>query len=122
MNHSSQNWGVVVSVRGSVVDVRFDTRFPLIYSLLRTGQDGCIAIDVFGTLSTVKRRRQMSNGAASIARPLRWHVVPLNLTYLKIEPESFCHRELVVFVIALIAAHPVASLVLGAVERLIGLV
>jgi len=38
--------GVVVSVRGSVVDVRFDGRLPPILSLLRTGPDQRIIIEV----------------------------------------------------------------------------
>ena len=40
------NPGVVVSVRGSVVDVRFEGRLPPIYTLLRAGKDGQIAIEV----------------------------------------------------------------------------
>lgn len=38
--------GVIVSVRGSVVDVRFDERLPPIYSVLRAGDDGQIVIEV----------------------------------------------------------------------------
>ena len=45
-NLSLPNLGAVVSVRGSVVDVRFEGRLPPIYSLLRAGQDGQIAIEV----------------------------------------------------------------------------
>ena len=37
--------GTVVSVRGSVVDVRFDTQLPPIHSLLRTGDEGGIVIN-----------------------------------------------------------------------------
>src|ERR1700728_3174775 len=40
------NRGAVVSVRGSVVDVRFDADLPPIYTLLRTGEHGAIAIEV----------------------------------------------------------------------------
>jgi F-type H+-transporting ATPase subunit beta len=40
------NTGVVVSVRGSVVDVRFDERLPPIQSLLSGGNDGKILIEV----------------------------------------------------------------------------
>jgi F-type H+-transporting ATPase subunit beta len=40
------NLGVVVSVRGSVVDVRFDQQLPPIHSLLRAGDDGEIFIEV----------------------------------------------------------------------------
>ena len=38
--------GVVASVRGSVVDVRFDEGLPSIYSVLRAGNEGEIAIEV----------------------------------------------------------------------------
>jgi F-type H+-transporting ATPase subunit beta len=41
----SQNLGSVVSVRGSVVDVRFDTHLPPIYSVLRAGEEGRIVIE-----------------------------------------------------------------------------
>ena len=40
------NLGVVVSVRGSVVDIRFDEHLPPIYSVLRTGVDKQIVIEV----------------------------------------------------------------------------
>ncbi len=40
------NPGSVVSVRGSVVDVRFERRVPPIHSLLRTGADRQIVIEV----------------------------------------------------------------------------
>ncbi len=43
---NSLNHGVVVSVRGSVVDVRFDGRLPPIYSLLRAGDQQQIVIEV----------------------------------------------------------------------------
>jgi F-type H+-transporting ATPase subunit beta len=40
------NAGVIVAVRGSVVDIRFDERLPPIYSVLRTGLDKSIVIEV----------------------------------------------------------------------------
>jgi len=40
------NVGSVLSVRGSVVDVRFDGRLPPIHSVLRTGDDKQIVIEV----------------------------------------------------------------------------
>jgi F-type H+-transporting ATPase subunit beta len=43
---TSSNRGVVVAVRGSVVDIRFDARLPPIYSLLRAGDEGRIVIEV----------------------------------------------------------------------------
>ena len=41
-----ENLGTVVSVRGSVVDIRFDEHLPPIYSLLRAGVEKQIAIEV----------------------------------------------------------------------------
>src|SRR5579862_8600037 len=43
---NASNPGVIVSVRGSVVDVRFDGRLPPVYSMLRTGVDQQIVIEV----------------------------------------------------------------------------
>lgn len=48
---SSSNCGVVVSVRGSVVDVRFASRLPQIYSVLRAGPDKQIVIEVLVLIS-----------------------------------------------------------------------
>ena len=38
--------GVVTSVRGSVVDIRFDKCLPPVYSLLHAGENGQIVIEV----------------------------------------------------------------------------
>src|ERR1017187_9030458 len=43
---SLSNPGAVVSVRGSVVDVRFDEHLPPIYSVLRAGAKKQIVIEV----------------------------------------------------------------------------
>ncbi len=48
------NVGTVVSVRGSVVDVRFERQLPPINSLLRAGEDGRVQIEV---LAQVDQRR-----------------------------------------------------------------
>ncbi len=40
------NRGAVVAVRGSVVDVRFETQAPPIHSLLRAGEGGRVVIEV----------------------------------------------------------------------------
>jgi len=44
--NASANPGTVVSVRGSVVDVRFDGQLPPIYSVLRTGPEQQVVIEV----------------------------------------------------------------------------
>src|SRR5271167_3635424 len=46
MQEKPTNFGSVVSVRGSVVDVRFDEHLPPIYSVLRAGTDKEIVIEV----------------------------------------------------------------------------
>jgi F-type H+-transporting ATPase subunit beta len=44
------NTGTIVAVRGSVVDVRFDAALPAIRSLLRTGPQDGIAVEVLAQL------------------------------------------------------------------------
>jgi F-type H+-transporting ATPase subunit beta len=44
------NRGLVVAVRGSVVDLRFDAHLPSIYRLLRAGSEGQIRIEVLAQL------------------------------------------------------------------------
>jgi len=46
---SPSNSGVVISVRGSVVDIRFDAHLPPIYPLLHA-KEGEIAIEVLAQL------------------------------------------------------------------------
>ncbi|PLY39606.1 F0F1 ATP synthase subunit beta [Janthinobacterium sp. ROICE36] len=43
---SDTDHGSVVAVRGSVVDVRFNTSLPAIHSILRAGADGAIVVEV----------------------------------------------------------------------------
>jgi F-type H+-transporting ATPase subunit beta len=56
MHHSTDqgtppaNRGLVVAVRGSVVDLRFDEHLPSIYRLLRAGSEGQIRIEVLAQL------------------------------------------------------------------------
>lgn len=47
---NSINQGQVVAVHGSVVDIRFEQSLPTIYSLLRAGKEGQIAIEVLSQL------------------------------------------------------------------------
>lgn len=46
----SANTGVVISVRGSVVDARFEDELPPIYTVLRTGAEQEIVIEVLAQL------------------------------------------------------------------------
>ncbi len=43
-DRSSQ--GIVLSVRGSVVDARFNGRLPFLYNVLKAGENGCTVIEV----------------------------------------------------------------------------
>jgi F-type H+-transporting ATPase subunit beta len=52
---NTTNLGAVTSVRGSVVDIRFDKHLPPIYSLLHAG-DGAIAIEVLAQLDAHRVR------------------------------------------------------------------
>jgi F-type H+-transporting ATPase subunit beta len=58
MNRKStlQNTGTVISLRGSVVDIIFDEHLPPIHSLLRTGTENQIAIEVFSQLDAHRVR------------------------------------------------------------------
>lgn len=40
------NVGIITSVRGSVIDIRFDTALPPVHTLLRAGDDDRVAIEV----------------------------------------------------------------------------
>jgi len=50
------NTGSVVSVRGGVVDVRFDQRLPPVFSVLHTGIDGTIIVEVMAQLDANRVR------------------------------------------------------------------
>src|SRR5471032_2317651 len=49
---SLSNFGTIVAVRGSVVDVRFDERLPPIYSVLHAGAEKQIVIEVLAQRDT----------------------------------------------------------------------
>jgi F-type H+/Na+-transporting ATPase subunit beta len=60
--------GVVVSVRGSVVDVRFDGALPPMYSMLRTGVEKKIVIEVLAHLSAREVRCIAMTATQGLAR------------------------------------------------------
>src|ERR1700689_1291983 len=62
------NLGTVVSVRGSVVDLRFAARVPPIYSVLRAGDGGRIAIEVLMQLDGQHVRGIALNPTQGLAR------------------------------------------------------
>jgi len=62
------NVGTVVSVRGSVVDIRFDKHLPPIYSLLHAGIEGQIAIEVLSQLDAHRVRGIALTSTQGLAR------------------------------------------------------
>lgn len=56
MKIPTQNLGKVVSIRGSVVDVFFEQHLPPIYTLLRTGENEVIAMEVLSQLDAQRVR------------------------------------------------------------------
>ncbi len=62
------NQGTVTSVRGSVVDLRFEHSLPPIYTLLRTGTDSQIAIEVLMQLDVKHVRGIALNPTQGLAR------------------------------------------------------
>ncbi|WP_248916916.1 F0F1 ATP synthase subunit beta [Pseudomonas moorei] len=65
------NIGVIVSVRGSVVDVRFDSLLPPIHSLLHTGSDGEVFIEVFAQLDAQRVRGIALTPTQGLARGMQ---------------------------------------------------
>jgi F-type H+/Na+-transporting ATPase subunit beta len=53
---TAENLGTVVSVRGSVVDIRFEARLPPINSLLSAGKDGRVLIEVLAQIDEQRVR------------------------------------------------------------------
>ena len=65
------NIGVIVSVRGSVVDVHFKSRLPPIHSLLHTGSDGKVLIEVFAQLDAQSVRGIALTPTQGLARGMQ---------------------------------------------------
>ena len=76
---NQSNHGTVISVRGSVIDAHFPKRLPHIHNLLRTGDNGRIAVEVETHLSsevirgvalTVTRGLALGSQVIDTGRPL----------------------------------------------------
>ncbi len=65
------NTGLVTSVRGSVVDIRFQSRLPPIHSLLHTGKDGEVAIEVLSQIDAQHVRCIALTPTQGLARGMR---------------------------------------------------
>ena len=60
--------GTIVSVRGSIVDVQFQTCLPPINSLLRAGKDGRVVIEVWSQLDARRVRGIAMTPTRGLAR------------------------------------------------------
>ena len=65
------NHGTVTSVRGSVVDVRFESLLPPIHSLLTTGVQGDVVIEVMAQLDAKRVRCIALTQTQGLARGMR---------------------------------------------------
>ena len=69
MNESnSSHYGRVVSIRGSVIDVHFDEELPSIFSVLRTGLDEKIVVEVMEQLTDHRVRGVALTPTQGLAR------------------------------------------------------
>ncbi len=67
-NDNVINYGKIISVRGSVVDVFFENNLPPIYTLLHTGKDKKVAVEVLTQLSDHRVRGIALNPTQGLAR------------------------------------------------------
>jgi F-type H+-transporting ATPase subunit beta len=82
MNAESQtNQGTVVSVRGSIIDARFDDRLPDIHHVLTTGENDAILIEVVAHLDskTVRGIALTSTGGLAQSAPITDSQKPLRV-------------------------------------------
>lgn len=67
----TSNIGIVISVRGSVVDVQFANQLPSIYNILRTGNHNEIIIEVLAQLDTQRVRGIALTTTSGLARRMK---------------------------------------------------
>ena len=67
----SSNFGSIVSVRGGVVDVRFDRRLPPIFSVLHAGAEGKIIVEVMAQLDASRVRGIALTPTEGLARGMQ---------------------------------------------------
>jgi F-type H+-transporting ATPase subunit beta len=62
------NYGKIVSVRGSVVDIWFEHRLPAVYALLHSGKDNAISVEVLAQIDEHTVRGISLNPTQGLAR------------------------------------------------------
>jgi len=91
---TASNRGAVVSVRGSVVDVRFDQRLPPILSVLHAGTEGEIVVEVMEQLDARRVRGIALTLTQGLARgtPVEDTGEPLQAPQFTLQPQ-LAYRE-----------------------------
>lgn len=69
-NHLQEKnqYGKIISVRGSVIDVRFETNLPSVYTLLQTGKNNEIFVEVLAQIDSNTVRGIALNPTQGLAR------------------------------------------------------
>jgi len=70
-DNASENFGAVASIRGSVVDVTFDNKLPAIYSVLRTGAENRIVMEVLAQIDEHRVRAIALTPTQGLARGMK---------------------------------------------------
>lgn len=69
--NTTPNYGAVMSIRGSVVDVQFDTTLPEIYTVLRAGKEQAIVMEVLAQIDQHRVRAIALTPTHGLARGMR---------------------------------------------------
>jgi F-type H+-transporting ATPase subunit beta len=69
--NTTTNYGAVMSIRGSVVDVQFDTTLPEIYTVLRAGKEQAIVMEVLAQIDQHRVRAIALTPTHGLARGMR---------------------------------------------------
>lgn len=67
----SANFGAVMSIRGSVVDIHFENRLPAIHSVLRAGDEQTIVMEVFAQIDKNRVRAIALTPTQGLARGMK---------------------------------------------------
>lgn len=68
---ASANFGAVLSIRGSVVDIQFEACLPAIHSVLRAGDEQTIVMEVFAQIDKNRVRAIALTPTQGLARGMR---------------------------------------------------
>ncbi len=68
---NNTSYGKIISVRGSVVDVLFETELPSVYTLLHTGKNNSVSVEVLTQLDNQRVRGISLNPTQGLARGMQ---------------------------------------------------